>query len=323
MKWAILATGTIARKFAGTIRSMASAGEDQQLIACASRSQEKAQAFADEFGIPRAYGSYEAMAADPDIEAVYIATPNTMHFENAKMCLNAGKHVLCEKPFTTTKADAEALFALARERGLFIMEGFWIRFLPVHQKMMELIRDGEIGDVVFARADFGFVVSGARKIRKFDPSLGGGAMLDIGVYNLGFLRMVMQDADPVNYSIVSHMSEYGTDDFSTVQLVYPGGRSANSTVSIGLVMPHTAAVFGTKGAIYFDEFQSADKMTVVPVDKEAYTFESPILHKGFEYQIREAERCVKAGMNSSDILKPEDTIAVTGLMEDILKKMVE
>ncbi len=323
MKWAILATGTIARKFAGTIRSMAAAGEDQQLVACASRSQEKAQAFADEFGIPRAYGSYEAMAADPDIEAVYIATPNTMHFENAKMCLNAGKHVLCEKPFTTTKADAETLFALAKEKGLFIMEGFWIRFLPVLQKMMELIRDGEIGDVVFARADFGFAVSGARKIRKFDPSLGGGAMLDIGVYNLGFLRMVMQDADPVSYSIVSHMSEYGTDDFSTVQLVYPGGRSANSTVSIGLVMPHTAAVFGTKGAIYFDEFQSADKMTVVPVDKEAYTFESPILHKGFEYQIREVERCVKAGMNSSDILKPEDTIAVTGLMEDILKKMAE
>ncbi len=323
MKWAILATGTIARKFAGTIRSMAAAGEDQQLVACASRSQEKAQAFADEFGIPRAYGSYEAMAADPDVEAVYIATPNTMHFENAKMCLNAGKNVLCEKPFTTTKADAEALFALAREKGLFIMEGFWIRFLPVHQKMMELIRDGEIGDVVFARADFGFAVSGARKIRKFDPSLGGGAMLDIGVYNLGFLRMVMQDADPVSYSIVFHMSEYGTDDFSTVQLVYPGGRSADSTVSIGLVMPHTAAVFGTKGAIYFDEFQSADKMTVVPVDKEAYTFESPILHKGFEYQIREVECCVKAGMNSSDILKPEDTIAVTGLMEDILKKMAE
>ncbi len=323
MKWAILATGTIARKFAGTIRSMVSAGEDQQLVACASRSQEKAQTFADEFGIPRAYGSYEAMAADPDVEAVYIATPNTMHFENAKMCLNSGKHVLCEKPFTTTKADAEALFALAREKGLFIMEGFWIRFLPVHQKMMELIRDGEIGDVVFARADFGFAVSGARKIRKFDPSLGGGAMLDIGVYNLGFLRMVMQDADPVSYSIVSHMSEYGTDDFSTVQLVYPDGRSANSTVSIGLVMPHTAAVFGTKGAIYFDEFQSVDKMTVAPVDKEAYTFESPILHKGFEYQIREVERCVKAGMNSSDILKPEDTIAVTGLMEDILKKMAE
>ncbi|MBQ6240304.1 MAG: Gfo/Idh/MocA family oxidoreductase [Firmicutes bacterium] len=323
MKWAILATGTIARKFAGTVNAMAEAGEDQQVIACASRSLERAQAFADEFGIPRAYGSYEAMAADPDVEAVYIATPNTMHYENAKMCLDAGKHVLCEKPFTTTKADAEELFALARAKGLFIMEGFWIRFLPVHQKMMELIRNGEIGNVVFARADFGFTANGARRVRKFDPALGGGAMLDIGVYNLGFLRMVMQDADPVSYSIVSHMSEYGTDDFSTVQLVYPGGRSANSTVSIGLVMPHTAAIFGTKGAIYYDEFQAASRITVAPVDKEAYTYESPILFKGFEYQIREVERCVKAGMNSSDILKPEDTIAITGLMEDMLKEMAQ
>lgn len=170
MKWAILATGTIARKFAGTVNAMAEAGEDQQVIACASRSLEKAQAFADEFGIPRAYGSYEAMAADPDVEAVYIATPNTMHYENAKMCLDAGKYVLCEKPFTTTKADAEELFALARAKGLFIMEGFWIRFLPVHQKMMELIRNGEIGNVVFARADFGFTANGARRVRKFDPA---------------------------------------------------------------------------------------------------------------------------------------------------------
>ena len=323
MKWAILATGTIARRFAQTVNEMAAAGEDQQVLACASRTQEKAQAFADEFHIPRAYGSYEEMAADPEVEAVYIATPNNMHFENAVMCLNAGKHVLCEKPFTTTKEDAETLFALAKAKGLFIMEGFWIRFLPMHQKMMELVKNGEIGDVVFARVDYGFVANGARKIRKFDPALAGGALLDIGVYNLGFLRMVMQDADPVDYSVVSHMSEFGTDDFSTIQLVYPEGRSANATTSIGIVMPRAAAIFGTKGAIYYDDFQVADKLRVEVQGQEPYTFESPILYKGFEYQIREVSRCVAAGMNSSDILKPEDTIAITGLMEDILKEMAE
>ena len=323
MKWAILATGTIARRFAETVNAMAAAGEDQQVIACASRTQEKAQAFADEFGIPRAYGSYEAMLEDPDVEAVYIATPNNMHFENAVMCLNAGKNVLCEKPFTTTKEDAEKLFELAKEKGLFIMEGFWIRFLPVHQKMMEIVKSGEIGDVVFARVDYGFTVGGARKIRKFDPALAGGALLDIGVYNLGFLRMVMGDEDPVSYSVVSHMSEFGTDDFSTIQLIYPNGKSANATTSIGIVMPRAAAIFGTKGAIYYDDFQVADKLRVEVQGEEPYTFESPILYKGFEYQIREVERCVKAGMNSSDILKPEDTIAIAGLMEDILQEMAE
>ena len=133
----------------------------------------------------------------------------------------------------------------------------------------------------------------------------------------------MGDEDPVSYSVVSHMSEFGTDDFSTIQLVYPNGKSANATTSIGIVMPRAAAIFGTKGAIYYDDFQVADKLRVEVQGEEPYTFESPILYKGFEYQIREVERCVKAGMNSSDILKPEDTIAIAGLMEDILQEMAE
>ncbi len=323
MKWAILATGNIAKRFATTVNAMKEAGEDQEVLACASRTLEKAEAFAGEFGIPRAYGSYEAMLSDPDVEAVYIASPNNLHFEHSVMCLNAGKHVLCEKPFTTAREDAEALFALAKEKGLFIMEGFWIRFLPAHQKMMEIVRSGELGKVVFARVDYGFTVSGARKIRKFDPALAGGALLDIGVYNLGFLRMVMGDEDPLSYSVVSHMSEYGTDDFSTIQLVYPDGKSANATTSIGITMPRVAAVFLEKGAIYYDDFQGADRITVVPEGGEKQTYEFPILYRGFEYQIREVSRCVKSGMNSSDVLKPEDTIAITGLMEDILQEMAE
>ncbi|MBP5225139.1 MAG: Gfo/Idh/MocA family oxidoreductase [Lachnospiraceae bacterium] len=323
MKWAILATGNIARRFAATVNAMKEAGEDQQVLACASRTIEKSETFAAEFGIPRAYGSYEAMLADPDVEAVYIASPNNLHFEHAVMCLNAGKHVLCEKPFTTAKEDAERLFTLAKEKGLFIMEGFWIRFLPAHQKMMEIVKSGELGKVVFARVDYGFTVSGARKIRKFDPALAGGALLDIGVYNLGFLRMVMGDEDPVSYSVVSHMSEFGTDDFSTIQLVYPDGKSANATTSIGITMPRVASVFCEKGAIHYDDFQVADRITVVPEGGEARTWEFPILYRGFEYQIREVSRCVAAGMNSSDVLKPEDTIAITGLMEDILQEMAQ
>lgn len=313
MKWGILATGTIAAKFAGTANQM----EDQELVACASRNMEKAEAFREKFGIVRAYDSYEAMVQDPEVEAVYIATPNNMHYENCVLCLNAGKYVLCEKPFTVNKEEAEELYALAEEKGLFIMEAFWIRFLPVLKKMQELIAQGEIGDVVWARSDYGFVAKGARKDRKFDSALAGGALLDIGIYNLGFMRMVMGDAQPESFTSRYHINEYGTDDFSTVTLSYPGGRTGVITTAIGIDMTRSAAVYGTKGSILLDDFQMAEKLVVRPAEKEAYTVEVPFEVNGFEYEIREVERCVKLGMNTSDCLKKEDTLEILGLMKEI------
>ena len=178
MNWAILATGTIAAKFAETVNGMK--GEDR-LAACGSRSREKAEAFGKKYGIPRTYGSYEELLRDEEVDAVYVATPNNMHYENCMACLEAGKHVLCEKPFTTNVKEGERLFAAAEERGLFIMEAFWIRHLPALKKMQELINGGVIGQVGFARCDFGFVAEGARKARKFDSGLGGGALLDVGI----------------------------------------------------------------------------------------------------------------------------------------------
>ncbi|WP_330582058.1 Gfo/Idh/MocA family oxidoreductase [Enterocloster asparagiformis] len=143
MRWGILATGSIANKFALTVCSMDS--REASLAAVGSRKMDSAREFAKKYHIPAFYDSYEAMAADPQVEAVYISTPNNMHYENCKMCLNAGKHVLCEKPFTTSVAQAEELYRLAGEKGLFIMEAFWIRFLPQLQHMMGLIAQGVIG----------------------------------------------------------------------------------------------------------------------------------------------------------------------------------
>lgn len=314
MKWGILATGTIAAKFAETINKMEG---DQVLIACASRSMEKAQSFADKFGIKRAYGAYEEMMSDDEVEAVYIATPNNLHYENCVMCLNAGKHVLCEKPFTTTREEGEMLFALAKAKGLFIMEAFWIRFLPALQKMKVLIDSGEIGDVVWARSEYGFVANGERRARKFDSALAGGALLDIGIYNLGFMRMVMGDMNPESFSSRHHMNEYGTDDFSSILLSYPGGKTACVTTSIGISIEKYAIIYGTAGSISLDDFQHATKLYVKPAGKEPYTVELPEEINGFEYQIREVERCVNSGMTTSDILKPEDTLDILGLMDDI------
>lgn len=224
MKWGILASGTIAAKFAGTVNAMGAEGET--LVAVGSRSAEKAQKFAAEHSIPKAYGSYEELAADPDVEAIYIATPNNMHYENALLCLNAGKNVLCEKPFTTCATDAKNLYRIAEEKGLFIMEAFWIRFLPLYEKLLEIIRSGEYGELRHARCDYGFIARGARRERKFKSELGGGALLDIGIYNLGFLHMIM-GSEPETFATEVHFNEFETDDFSVLQLTCPGGRSEN------------------------------------------------------------------------------------------------
>lgn len=320
MKWGIMATGNIANKFAKTINMMKDAGEDQELVACASRSLEKAKQFAETYGIEKAYGSYEEMLEDTEVEVVYIATPNNFHYENCKACLNAGKHVLCEKPFTVDAGEAAKLYELAKEKGLFIMEGFWIRFLPALQKMQEIIKSGEIGDVMFARSDYGFIAKGARRVRKFAPELAGGALLDIGIYNLGFMRMVMGDTNPVNYNDNYHLSEFGTDDFSTIMMQYPNGASAHILTSIGMDFPRNAAVLGTKGSIYLDDFQHADHLQVEINEGENYELDFPIEYGGFEYEIREVSQCIAAGKNTSDVLKSSDTIDVIAFMQELLNK---
>lgn len=314
MNWGILATGTIAKKFAATVNAMQTEG--QALAAVASREAARAQAFAQEFHVPAAYGSYEALLADENVDAVYIATPNNLHFENAKMCLAAGKHVLCEKPFTTSVNEAAVLYELAEEKGLFIMEAFWIRLLPVLLELRKIIDNGVIGTVKYARSDYGFLADGARKARKFDSALGGGALLDIGIYNLGFMHLVM-GGSPKDFTSEVHLNEYGTDDFSVINLYYENGAVAVVTTAIGMVLPRQALIAGTRGTIRLDDFQKAERLVVQPYDGNEYIVELPFDINGFEYQIREASRCVAAGRSSSDVYTPQMSMETLRLMDDL------
>ena len=165
MNWGILATGTIANKFATTINAMAAEGE--RLAAVGSRRAESAKAFAAQYNIPHWYASYEELAADPAVDAIYIATPNALHYENCKLCLEHGKHVLCEKPFTINAEQAKELYALAEKKQLFIMEAFWIRFLPLYAKLQQMLADGVIGTLQTITCQYGFTTEGARRERKF------------------------------------------------------------------------------------------------------------------------------------------------------------
>lgn len=317
MNWGIISTGTIANKFAKTVVAMGAEGE--KLAAVSSRDEEKAKEFAKTYGAQKYYGSYEAMLSDKDIDAVYIATPNNMHYENALSCLLAGKNVLCEKPFTTCAEDAEKLYRLADEKGLFIMEGFWIRFLPLYETLLEIIKSKKYGELRHARCEYGFIAKGARRERKFLSELGGGALLDIGVYTLGFLHMVMND-NPTGFSTQVHFNEYGTDDYSVVQLSYPNGRTAQCLQTIGMQIERNAALFFDNAAIYLPDFQGAYSMNIKPLDGEPYKVECPAEINGFEYQIREVTKCVKAGKTHSEIYRPKDSISVMGLMDDIRKE---
>ncbi len=316
MNWGIIATGNIAGKFAKTINAMNAEG--QSLIAVGSRDISRAKEFAESYGISRAYGSYEELCSDKDIEAIYIATPNNLHYENALMCLEHGKHVLCEKPFTLNAADAEALYRTADEKGLFIAEGLWTRFLPLYHKLEEIVKSKRYGELRHARCEYGFIANGKRRERKFRSELGGGALYDIGIYNLGFLQAVM-GGEPTDFDSKVKFNEYKTDEFGILQLYYPDGKTAQCLQTIGLDIERRAALYFDKASIYLPDFQGAYSMTI-KADGEEQTLSFPPEINGFEYEVREASECIAKGKTHSDIYKPEDSIALARLLERIRGK---
>ena len=309
MKWGILATGTIAKKFAQTINAL----PEETLVAVGSRSAESARAFAEQFGVPRAHDTYEALAADPEVEAIYVATPNTLHYDNCKLCLEQGKQVLCEKPFTIDPEQAKALYAMASEKGLIIMEALWTRMLPAYMELRRRIDAGDIGTLKRITVQYGFVAQGARKDRKFASGLGGGALLDIGVYNLGFLQWVTGQ-EPVSIATDEvRINDYGTDEYSRLTLAYPGGVTAESIQTIGQELPRTAVVTGTAGTIELPDFQCAERLVV-----NGEATDLPFEVNGFEYEVREFARCVRE--HAAPIYTPGDSVALMGQLYAIRRQ---
>ena len=276
---------------------------------------QRAQEMAAQYG-GKVYDSYFDLLNDPSIDAVSICVENRSHAEITTYALYAGKHVLCEKPFTISPEQAQQLYRLAEEKHLFLMEAFWIWLLPLYDRLRELLAAGTIGELKQITCQYGFVASGARRDRKFDSGLGGGALLDIGIYNLGFLRILTgQDPEKVVTKEV-HINEYGTDDYSRLVLTYPGGCKAESVQTIGQELERNARIIGTKGSIFLPDFQHAETMTLEVEGKEPEVIRCPVDINGFEYEIRETSRCVKLGRTGSDRYTPQDSLALTRLMYD-------
>lgn len=313
IKWGILSTGTIAHNFAKTVRQMP---DEMELYAVASRSAESAEAFGEAYGIPKRYGSYEALAADDQVDIVYVGTPHSRHYEDMKLLIGAGKHVLCEKSFTTDAAQADEIFCLAGEKGVFVMEGFWTKFIPVYRDVERILAEGTIGEVRMVTAQYGYTTG--RQARKFDAQLAGGTLLDIGVYAIGFACMVLgYKFDSVLSQLV--MNDAGTDATDAVTL-RSGSAVAQITCAIGANMPTHAAIYGTLGHIDIPEFKNPERVTLAVDGRDPVVLSHPFEVNGFEYEIREAMDCVRAGRLQSERMSAGHSVDVMRIMDEVRRQ---
>lgn len=277
---------------------------------------ETANAFADEYGIEKRYGSYAALAADPDVDIVYVATPHSRHYEDMKLLIEAGKPILCEKSFTANAAQAQEIYALAREKGVFVMEAFWTKLIPLYREVEAWIASGEIGEIRALTAQYGYTTG--REARKFDAQLAGGTLLDIGVYAIGFACMMLgYSFDDIQSQLI--MNPQKTDAIDAI-LMRRGKAVAQLTCAIGAYIPLHAAVYGTKGWIDIPDFKNPQRATLYADGKEQVKLERPFEVNGFEYEIREAMDCVRAGKLESGLMTAEQSIAVMRMMDEIRRQ---
>ena len=313
MRWGILSTGVIAKNFAETVQKM---NGEAVVHAVASRTMEKANAFADAYGIEKRYDSYEALANDPNVDIVYVATPHSRHYQDMKLLIAAGKPVLCEKSFTANAEQAAEIYTMAREKGVFVMEAFWTKLIPIYREVEAWIAEGKIGEVRSLTAQYGYTT--AREARKFDAQLAGGTLLDIGVYAVGFACMMLgYSFDDVQSQLV--MNDQGTDATDAI-LLRRGRAVAQLTCAIGSYIPLHGAVYGTKGYIDVPDFKNPQRVTLYVDGEMPVTVERPFEVNGFEYEIREAMNCVREGEKECALMTAEQSVNVMRIMDEIRRQ---
>ncbi len=312
IRWGLIGLGSIARRF-GSCFPYANGAE---IYAVASRSMENADAFGTEFGAAKRYSSYEALVNDPNVDVVYIGTPHNFHEAHTLLSLNAGKPVLCEKPFAVNAAEARIMIDCAREKKLFLMDAFWTRFFPVMVKLRELLAEKVIGDVMLVTADFGFRGQVVPERRHFNLDLAGGALLDIGSYCIQFASMVY-GKPPIDIASQCTLGSTGVDELSTVLFKYSDYEMARLTSSIRLTTPHEARVMGTDGYITIPEFWHPSELTVTRPGQSPETYAFPHDGEGFQFEIMEVGECIRAGKTESAVYPLDETLAIMETMDRI------
>jgi len=312
IKWGILSTGAIAKACVEGLRHV----PDAELLAVGSRSQKSADAFGDEFNIPRRYDSYRQLVDDPDIDVIYVATPHNLHCENTLLCLRAGKHVLCEKPFSINMQQAEFMIQCARENNLFLMEAMWTRFIPAVCEIRTLLQKKHIGDLQMFMGHFGFRAPFDPKGRLFNPDLGGGALLDVGIYPVSFSSMVF--GEPEGITGFAQLGASGVDEQSAILLNHDGNRISVITCAVSTQLPEDARIIGTEGTIVIPERSWCPPSFIVKrkgQDDEIH--ELNIAGNGYNYQIEEVNRCLRKGQTESQVMPLDETLSIMRTLDDI------
>ncbi|MCL2814296.1 MAG: Gfo/Idh/MocA family oxidoreductase [Oscillospiraceae bacterium] len=310
-KWGILGPGNIANKF------MTGLGALPNAVPCAagSRDLNRAKDFAKKYNLNKAYGSYDELAADPEIDIIYIATTHPHHEEAAIKCLNAKKAVICEKPFAANAAQAARMIDCARSNRVFLMEAMWTRFLPHIKKTMELISQGAIGEVRHVNADFGFRAGVNPEGRLFSPDTAGGSLLDVGVYNISFCNMIF-GGPPETISSQITVGSTGVDEIASALLGYKGKKSAFALSAIRLNTPQEALIYGEEGSIKLSPYWCGD--TILLNNKDGFKeIKLPFGDGGFQYEAMEVMDCLDKNLLESPVMPLDETLEVMKCLDEI------
>jgi predicted dehydrogenase len=313
IRWGILGTGKIAHTFSTALKSLPQA----EIVAVGSRTQASAEKFADVFGIRQRYSSYEALVNDADVDIIYVSTPHTLHHENSLLALNAGKHVLCEKPLGLNSRQVEEMIATAKEKKRFFMEAMRMYFYPAIQKAKNLVESGVIGTPGILQADFGFSATFDPQSRLFNPQLGGGALLDIGIYPLAFALLFF--GKPLHLSGEAILGKTGVDEQITITAQYAAEKTAVLYATLRANTESAAIISGSQGYLRIHrEFWRPEKISIINgrnLTEEILEF--PISGNGMEYEAQHVIDCLKSGKTQSDMMSWQVSRDLMAMMDSL------
>lgn len=317
IRWGVLAPGGIAHAWTAALHATTAS----RVVAAGSRSVERARAFADEFGVERAYGDYESLVADPDVDAIYVASPHSHHHDHALLALTAGKPVLVEKSFTRNAAEAEEVVATARSRGLLAVEAMWTRFLPHIDVVRRSLEEGLLGEVVAVEADHGQLLHPDGPSRLADPALAGGALLDLAIYPVSFAHLALGGFATVHAT--GTLIETGVDGSETIAVTGPRGAIGTLSSTMLARTPIAASISGTRARLEIDGpfYEPSTVRLVDPEDRELDRYESPRRDHGLAYEAAEFARLLTAGATESDLLPLDETVRIMRVLDEVRSQL--
>ena len=315
IKWGILGCGKIARKFAADLTLV----KDAKLVAVGAREQETATIFAKEFAVSNVHGNYESLVKDAEVDVIYVATPHALHHEHVILCLTNNKAVLCEKAFSINLREAKEMVALARSKNIFLMEAFWTRFLPHYQKVKDLIAQGNVGNIKYIYAEFGFKPTPPISQRIYDPTLGGGSLLDIGVYPVFLALDVLGKPDQIHATMIT--SATGADQQCSIQFKYQHGAIANLFSTFNTNLATGADIAGDLGRLrlthrFHGPTTQLEYYPGIIDTKQKIEFEKAI-GNGYEYEAKHVTECLQKGLTESPIRKLDNTLLLMETLDEI------